>query len=158
MAHGHARPRSTAKVWRKVVVPALVVGSVVTYAVYDHLTNTAVSAQPPALLARPAATAVGQSGKYKDGVYTGPSVNAYYGLVQVQATVQSGKLANVQFLAFPNDRRTSQQINGIVMPYLQQEALQAQSAHVNIISGATLTSEAFAQSLNGALNQAINQL
>jgi uncharacterized protein with FMN-binding domain len=100
-------------------------------------------------------TAVSQSG-YKDGIFKGPEVDAYYGLVQVQATIQSGKLANVQFLEFPTDRRTSQEINNIAVPYLQQEALQAQSARVDIISGATLTSEAFMMSLQNALDSAKN--
>ncbi len=96
------------------------------------------------------------SGQYKDGTYTGPQVNVFYGLVQVQATVKNGQLADVQFLDYPSDRRTSQQINSIAMPYLQQEALQVQSANVNIISGATLTSEGFAMSLDNALASAHN--
>ncbi len=91
---------------------------------------------------------------YKDGTYTGPSIDVNYGLVEVQATVQSGKLTSVQFLQYPNDRRTSVQINTIAMPYLQQEAIQAQSANVDIISGATLTSEGFAMSLQSALASA----
>ena len=95
-------------------------------------------------------------GQYKDGVYTGPTVDAFYGLVQVQATVQGGKLTDVTFLNYPHDRRTSQEINRQAMPWLTQEAIQAQSAYVNIISGATLTSQAFAQSLYTALNQAAN--
>jgi uncharacterized protein with FMN-binding domain len=93
---------------------------------------------------------------YKDGTYTGPQVDAYYGLVEVQATVQNGKIVNVKFLQYPSDRRTSVRINTIAMPYLQQEALQVQSAHVNIISGATFTSEGFAMSLDAALNSAKN--
>jgi uncharacterized protein with FMN-binding domain len=93
---------------------------------------------------------------YKDGTFKGPEVDAYYGLVQVQATIQGGKLANVQFLEFPSDRRTSVEINDIAVPYLQQEAMQAQSARVDIISGATLTSEAFIMSLQNALNTAKN--
>jgi uncharacterized protein with FMN-binding domain len=93
---------------------------------------------------------------YKDGIYTGPQVNAYYGIVEVQVTVKNGNIADVQFLKYPNDRRTSVRINNIVMPYLQQEAIQAQSAHVNIISGATFTSRGFAMSLNGALQSANN--
>lgn len=95
-------------------------------------------------------------GLYKDGTYKGPEVDAYYGLVQVQATVQGGKLSSVQFLEFPNDRRTSVEINNIAVPYLQQEAMQAQSSSVDIISGATLTSEAFIMSLQNALNSAKN--
>jgi len=110
-------------------------------------TDTAHISLPP--------TAVSQSG-LKDGTFKGPEVDAYYGLVQVQAVIQSGKLANVQFLEYPTDRRTSQEINNIAVPYLQQEALQAQSAKVDIISGATLTSEAFMMSLQNALDTAKN--
>jgi len=95
-------------------------------------------------------------GRYKDGVYQGPVVDAYYGLVEVQATVQNGSLVDVQFIQYPNDRRTSIQINNYAMPYLQQEAIQAQTARINIISGATLTSEAFMMSLNQALKPAVN--
>jgi uncharacterized protein with FMN-binding domain len=76
--------------------------------------------------------------------------------VQVQATIQGGKLTDVQFLEYPTDRRTSQEINNIAVPYLQQEALQAQSARVDIVSGATLTSEAFMMSLQNALDSAKN--
>jgi uncharacterized protein with FMN-binding domain len=95
-------------------------------------------------------------GLYKNGTYKGPEIDAYYGLVQVQATIRSGKIANIQFLEFPSDRRTSVEINNIAVPYLQQEAIQAQSANVDIISGATLTSEAFMMSLQNALNSAKN--
>jgi uncharacterized protein with FMN-binding domain len=96
------------------------------------------------------------SGQFKDGQYTGPRVNADWGWVQVEATVQNGQLSDVQFLQYPSDRRTSQRINSIVMPYLQTEAIQAQSANVDLISGATLTSEAFIESLQAALANARN--
>ncbi len=94
------------------------------------------------------------SGRYKNGTYTGPVVDAYYGYVQVQAVVQNGQITNVQFLQYPQDRRTSQEINSYAVPVLQQEAVQAQSANVNLITGATLTSEGFQQSLQSALSQA----
>ncbi len=99
-------------------------------------------------------SASSNSSGYKDGTYTGSTVDVNYGLVEVQATIQNGKIAQVQFLQFPNDRRTSQQINAIAMPYLQQEAIQVQSANVDIISGATLTSEGFQMSLQSALANA----
>ena len=102
--------------------------------------------EPPA----PTQAPVAQLG-YKDGEYVGPVTDAYYGLVQVKAVIQQGKIADVQFLQYPNDRRTSIRINNIAMPYLVTEAIQAQSAQVDIISGATLTSEAFAESLQSAL-------
>jgi len=109
----------------------------------------------PTITAQPTAKTV-QLGAYKDGTYTGPTVDVYYGLVKVQVNVQNGQIANVQFLQYPNDRNTSVRINNIAMPYLQQEALQAQSARVNIISGATLTSEGFMMSLDAALKTAKN--
>jgi len=107
----------------------------------------------PTMTPPPPAVAAGQ---YRDGEYTGPSVDANWGLVQVKAIIQHGRLTDVQFLQYPNDRRTSQRINSIVMPYLQTEAIQAQSANVDLITGATLTSEAFAESLQAALSSARN--
>ena len=95
-----------------------------------------------------------KSGQYADGQYVGPVTDAWYGYVQIKAVVQGGRITDVQFLQYPNDRRTSQQINSIAMPYLTQEAVQAQSARVNLISGATLTSRAFVQSLASALQSA----
>lgn len=91
---------------------------------------------------------------YKDGTYTGSEANAYYGFLQVQAVIQNGKITAVNFLEYPNHRRTSERINSQAMPWLQQEAIQAQSAQVDLISGATLTSEAFVASLRVALASA----
>ncbi len=95
-------------------------------------------------------------GLYNEGTYTGNRADAYYGIVQVQATIQGGKIVDVQFLQYPNDRSTSRYINGQAMPYLKQEAIQAQSANVDIVSGATDTSIAFQESLGAALAQAKN--
>ncbi len=91
---------------------------------------------------------------YKDGTYTGPSVNAFWGEVQVQVIISSGRIKSVRFLSYPSDRRTSVTINSFAVPYLQSEAIQAQSANVDVISGATLTSEAFMISLQSALDNA----
>ncbi len=119
-------------------------------------TPTAAPPPPqPTPTLEPPPTAVAQ-GQYKDGSYTGPQVDAYWGVVQVQAVVQNGKIADVQFLQYPHDRRTSQRINSAAMPYLQTEAIQAQNANVDLITGATLTSEAFAESLQTALAGARN--
>jgi uncharacterized protein with FMN-binding domain len=104
----------------------------------------------------PTATLPPQAAGFKDGTFTGPVTNAYYGNVQVQVVVQGGKITDVKFLDYPHDRRTSQEINAQAMPWLTQEAIQAQSANINIVSGATLTSEAFANSLQAALNSAAN--
>ena len=91
---------------------------------------------------------------YKDGTYTGTAADAFYGNIQVQVTIASGKISNVQFLQAPNDRGTSIMINQQADPMLAQEAVSAQSANVDIVSGATDSSQAFIQSLQSALDQA----
>jgi len=94
------------------------------------------------------------TGRYKDGTYTGSSADAYYGNVQVSATISGGKITDVKFLQYPNTHQTSVAINQQAMPYLKQEAIQAQGSNVQVISGATFTSQAFQQSLQVALSQA----
>ena len=91
---------------------------------------------------------------FKDGTYTGDPADAFYGNIQVQATISGGKITNIQFLQAPNDRDRSVEINSQADPILAQEAIQAQSASVDIVSGATDSSQAFVQSLQSALSQA----
>ncbi|MCR4329665.1 MAG: FMN-binding protein [Candidatus Roizmanbacteria bacterium] len=95
-----------------------------------------------------------QGSIYADGSYTGDVADAFYGNIQVQAVIQNGKIADIQFLQYPSDRSQSRQISQYAMPLLKSEALQAQSAQVNIVSGATYTSQAFVQSLASALTKA----
>lgn len=91
---------------------------------------------------------------YRDGSYSGSVADAQWGYVQVQAVVQGGRLTDVKFLEYPNERQRSVEINAYADPILTNEALQAQSANVDFVSGATDTSVAFVQSLTNALNQA----
>ena len=101
----------------------------------------------------PTATPIPASG-YKDGSYTGSAADAFYGNIQIQATISSGRITNIQFLQYPNDRGTSIAINQQADPMLAQEAIQAQNAQVDIVSGATDSSQAFIQSLQSALDKA----
>ena len=94
------------------------------------------------------------TGKYTDGTYVGATEDAYYGSVQVSVTISGGKISDVKFLQYPNTHYTSVIINQQAMPYLKQEAIQSQSSNVQLISGATFTSQAFVQSLQSALNKA----
>ncbi len=117
-------------------------------------TNTPAATQPPVQPAPP--MPIVQSGAYRNGSYTGNVADAYYGNVQVKAIISGGKISDVQFLDYPHDRGTSIRINNQAMPYLTQEAIQAQSASIDVISGATATSGAFNESLASALAQAKN--
>jgi uncharacterized protein with FMN-binding domain len=94
------------------------------------------------------------SSGYQNGTFQGISANAYYGRVEVDAVIRGGQLVKIDVLDYPNDRRTSRNINSRAMPELQQEAIQAQSASIDTVSGATLSSEAFIQSLDSALQKA----
>lgn len=94
------------------------------------------------------------SRKFKDGVYTGSVEDAFYGNIQVQAIISSGKLTDINFLQYPNDNGTSRSINEQALPILKSEALQAQSASVDLVSGASDSSPAFVRSLDSALSKA----
>lgn len=95
-----------------------------------------------------------RSSPYKDGTYIGDAADAFYGNIQVQVTIANGRLTNIRFLQYPNDRGTSVAINSQADPMLAQEAISRQNANVNIISGATDSSQAFIQSLQSALSKA----
>lgn len=91
---------------------------------------------------------------FKNGTYTGNPADAFYGTIQVQAIISDGKITDVKFLQYPNDRTRSIAINTLAMPNLRQEAISAQSANIDIVSGATDSSNAFIESLSSALSQA----
>lgn len=117
-------------------------------------TNTGSSSSAGSTSTTGTGTPSSGSTTYKDGAYTGSLADAYYGNVQVSVTISGGKITDVRFLQYPNTHQTSVIINQQAMPYLKQEAIQAQSANVQIVSGATFTSQAFQQSLQSALSQA----
>ncbi len=89
-----------------------------------------------------------------NGTITGQTVDTPYGPVQVQVTLASGKIKDVQALQLPQDRMRSAVISQYAGPILRQEALTAQSAQIDLVSGATYTSEGYAQSLQSAIDQA----
>lgn len=91
---------------------------------------------------------------YQNGEHIGPLVDAYYGNVQVKAVIEGGRITDVVFMDYPHDRQTSERINQQAMPYLKQEAIQAQNAEVDVVTGATQTSLAFRKSLKSALEKA----
>lgn len=84
----------------------------------------------------------------------GPVVDTRYGPVEVRVTLQGTRITDVQAIELPSDRSRSQRISAQAGPLLRSEALQAQSARIDIVSGATYTSEGYAQSLQAALDQA----
>ncbi len=96
----------------------------------------------------------GSSGKSAaSGTYDGSVVDTRYGSVQVEITVNGGKVVTVTALQLPGGGRSGM-ISSYVGPILSGEALTAQSAQIDVVSGATYTSDGYAQSLQAALDQA----
>ncbi|MFJ4808689.1 FMN-binding protein [Streptomyces longwoodensis] len=85
---------------------------------------------------------------------TGESVQTRWGPVQVRVTVADGKLTDVTAVAYPQDNPRDQQINSSALPELRSEALRAQSADIDTVSGATYTSDGYRESLQSALDAA----
>ena len=90
----------------------------------------------------------------KSGTFTGASEDTRYGAVQVAAVISGGKLTDVTVLQVPDNGGYEDQIVSIAVPELKSEALSAQSANIQVVSGATYTSQGYAESLQSALDQA----
>jgi len=120
----------------------------------DSGSQTVRTASAPTVDGNTPVQVAGNTQHLRDGSYRGPITDAYYGQVQVQANVQGGRLVSVDVLQYPADRRTSRAINSHALPILESEVVTAQSSHVDLVSGATLTSSAYLRSLNKALGQA----
>ena len=88
------------------------------------------------------------------GTYTGDSVMTRWGAVQVEITVADGKITAVQAVEYPQNNARDRQINAYALPVLAQEVTQAQSAQIDVVSGATVTSDGYIQSLQSAIDQA----
>ncbi|MEU5387367.1 FMN-binding protein [Kitasatospora cineracea] len=84
---------------------------------------------------------------------TGSAVNTRYGPVQVKVTMAGGKISKIDVVQYPTRDRRDQEINSSAIPQLNQEALAAQSADIDVVSGATYTSEGYTRSLQSALDQ-----
>ncbi len=74
--------------------------------------------------------------------------------MQVQVVIDNNRIASVATTQYPTDRPLSTKINQAVIPMLEQEAVRVQSADVQFVTGATVTTEGFIESLKNALSQA----
>ncbi|GAA3029280.1 FMN-binding protein [Streptomyces olivoverticillatus] len=90
----------------------------------------------------------------RTGTFTGDVIDTRYGPVQVAATLRQGRLTAVDVLQAPSDRGRDQAIAAYAVPRLTQEALGAQSADIDAVSGASYTSEGYIRSLQSALDKA----
>ena len=101
----------------------------------------------------PSASSSSSSG-LKDGTYTGQAADTRYGAVQVKVTVSGGKITAVDVPQYPTESFRDEEINRQAVPQLVSETLKAQSSSIDMVSGATYTSEGYLQSLQSALDGA----
>jgi uncharacterized protein with FMN-binding domain len=88
------------------------------------------------------------------GTFTGDPIDTPYGTMQVAAVVANGKLTTVTVLQHTDVGGRSAQIDAAALPVLKSEAMSAQSANIDAVSGATYTSQGYARSLQSALDKA----
>jgi uncharacterized protein with FMN-binding domain len=88
------------------------------------------------------------------GTVTGTAADTRWGPVQVKVTLASGKITAVDVVQEPDSNNRDQEINADAVPQLVSETLQAQNAQIDMVSGATYTSQGYVQSLQSALDQA----
>jgi len=89
-----------------------------------------------------------------DGTFTGAAANTRYGAVAVRITVSGGMITKVDVPQYPSSNGRDRQINQQAIPILVSETVSAQSSSIDMVSGATYTSDGYLQSLQSAIDQA----
>lgn len=160
---------------RRVVLTIIstVTGLVMLLSFKTHAAVTALAVMPPAAVTSSSAaggssgtatkgsgssttgsTATASTGTTGSKTVTGDSINTRWGPVQVQITVTKGKITAAQAVQAPQNNPRDQQINSYAIPMLNQEAIKASSATIDMVSGATYTSTGYIASLQSAVNKA----
>ncbi len=149
-----------------VVVTVAGVAWILGYKVTPHTLGIAAAGTgPPSAPAEQASPGAGSTGPTPSppptlntaavsGTFTGSDFPNRFGDVHVKIVVSNGHVTDVQAVQLPVDRARSAYISQVSGPILRSEVIQAQSAHIDIVSGATYTSESYAQSAESALQQA----
>jgi uncharacterized protein with FMN-binding domain len=145
-------------------VSALVITVVVTVLLVNFHTRPAVSVRAATPPPRPAAASPPSGGRAKASTphhkaakartIIGPAVQTQYGTVQVAATVKGSRLQDVRALVLPSGSGRTNEISLEAGPLLRQEAMAAQSASIDTLSGASYTSDGYRRSLQAALDRA----
>jgi uncharacterized protein with FMN-binding domain len=131
---------------------------------YRTSTNSGGTATTTAVAAAPAPTGTSDtgsssgdstgSGTSSGKTYTGSVAQTRWGPVQVTITVSGGKITDVAVPTYPNGNHRDEEINAFALPVLTQETMSAQSADIDTVSGATVTSDGYKESLQSALDAA----
>jgi major membrane immunogen (membrane-anchored lipoprotein) len=141
---------------------------------YDGSTSATTSASPPAAISSDntsggtsssASSSASSSGSGSSGsgtsgstggttTVTGSVANTQWGPVQVELTVTDGRITDVNVLQYPSGNPKDVEINDYALPILTQETTSSQSASIDMVSGATVTSTGYIESLQSAIDEA----
>ena len=113
---------------------------------YHTSTSGPTTANETAVVAAPAAS--------QGTTVTGSVAQTRWGPVQVTVTVADGRITAVDVPQYPDGNDKDEQINARALPVLKAETLSAQNADIDMVSGATVTSQGYVQSLQSALDRA----
>jgi uncharacterized protein with FMN-binding domain len=130
----------------------VLVGALFLYPTSTNRTNNS-----PSAAARPGIVTTGPStsaGGVKVIVVNGESAGTRYGPVQVKVTIRGSRIASVTAITAPSSGDRDRAISAFALPQLGREAVSAQSAHIDTVSGATFTSDGYRRSLQSALDAA----
>ena len=135
---------------------ATVSGMVLLLSLKPHTSPTPATADAKSPAASSSSSPSGAKSGSRTGsrTVTGDTVQTRWGPVQVRVTIKSGRLTDVTAVQYPQDNPRDQEINSYALPRLRREALAAQSAGIDMVSGATYTSTGYQRSLQSALDSA----
>lgn len=140
-----------------IILAVAIIGAIALYEKSNgspHLVSPASTSSGSSAASSDSSSSQASTKGFKDGTYTGATENTPYGTVQVAAVVSGGKISDINFLQMPSDLGRSSEITSFSEPLLKHETLQKQSANLDFVSGATVTSSGYQQSLQAALDQA----
>ncbi len=133
---------------------ATVTGVLLLLSLKPHTTAAPAAVPPPPGATSGAAPAPSAGGTAGSRTVEGDAVQTQYGPVQLRVTLSAGRITAVSAVKVPDSSPRDQEIADFAVPRLTKEALAAQSARIDTVSGATYTSEGYIRSLQSALDQA----
>ncbi len=123
---------------------------------FSYHTSTGGGGTTTAAVVRPVtpAAATGATATSATATYTGGVAQTQWGPVQVAVTVSGGTITAADAVQVPSGNSRDEEINAVAVPILNQEVVAAQSAKIDTVSGATVTSDGYLASLQSAIDQA----
>jgi uncharacterized protein with FMN-binding domain len=121
---------------------------------YPTSTNRTGSSAPPAAPAAIVSTkpSTGKSQGAATITVNGASASTQYGPVRIKVTIKAGRILSVKAVEYPSSGSRDREISAFALPELEREAIAAQNAQIDTVSGATFTSDGYRRSLQSALD------